>query len=305
MSSVMITIDIEALGTPERAGYGVVIPNLAMVMVPESFDAGNMSFIYTRIPVNEQLNKGLKVDGNTLHFWMADPERGYEVQNMDCARNEVLKSLVATDHITYMRWPCTNKLSTVGLDELRKIFSPDFYGGKEVLIFGKGCHFDYSILQENIRIRYGSADFSSYRAPQNVRTLELLFSTEELAQRSEDVDAEMQKFIDSLQAFSTDIGEMVLHHPLYDAAREALQVRWMLDRSKKPVVQKEVLFSSLALGARFMYPGSTKINVKIDHDPASGCLVRWEGDNADVFWIGQPILSLNDDGVDQIVILVE
>ncbi len=230
-----VAVDIEALGTPELAGYAVPIPNLAIVAVPEKL-TGNLDFIYTRIAVQPQLDKGLKVDAGALHFWMADPENTVDAITMINARDEVLKALKG-DECVYYRWPAgiiNQELphTTLSLQDYLNIFSPEKYDADKLHFYGKGCHFDYSLLQENIRTRFGQGNITHYSSPQNVRTLEVLFTEEELDERRDVVDAYVQRFIKSIHNYSTDIGVMVLHHPLYDAAREALQIRWMLDRKK-------------------------------------------------------------------------
>lgn len=228
-----IALDIEALGTPEKAGYGVVIPNLGMVAVPDKMD-DKLDFIYIRNAVQPQLDKGLTVDSGALHFWMASPENPADAITMVNAQEEVIKSLQG-DTCLYYRWDASvleGVKDIPVLEDYRKFFNPQSYDVDKVHIYGKGCHFDFSILQEFNRVMFGSGEISSYTSPQNIRTLEVLFSTEELKQRSDEVDFYVQKFIASLHRFSTDIGTLVLHHPLYDAAREALQVRWMLDKKK-------------------------------------------------------------------------
>lgn len=70
------------------------------------------------------------------------------------------------------------------------------------------------------------------------------------------------------------------------------------------VKSKKVLFSELALGARFKYEGSEDVWVKIDVDPKDACIAKWDENLKDKAWIGQPVCSLNDDGADQYVLLV-
>lgn len=58
-----------------------------------------------------------------------------------------------------------------------------------------------------------------------------------------------------------------------------------------------VMFSDLALGARFMYKGETEnVWVKLSFD---GMISRWEPNNATNAWIGQPICSLGEPGIHQ------
>lgn len=233
MTTKILAIDIEALGTPELAGYAVPIPNLAIVAVPDTLTS-DLEFIYARNAVQPQLDKGLKVDSGALHFWMSDPENPADALTMFHARDEVLKALNG-EECMYSRWPkgiITNEppMESLGLQDYLNIFNPELYGADKIHLYGKGCHFDYSLLQENIRVRFGQGNISHYSSPQNVRTLEVLFTEDELNQRRATVEQYVQEFIATLQPYSTDIGVLVLHHPLYDAAREALQIRWMLDR---------------------------------------------------------------------------
>jgi hypothetical protein len=66
-----------------------------------------------------------------------------------------------------------------------------------------------------------------------------------------------------------------------------------------------VLFSWLCLGAKFKYPNSNKMWVKISDDLNSGCVAEWSDDNQDTYWVGQSVCSFNDDCVDDFVILVK
>lgn len=66
-----------------------------------------------------------------------------------------------------------------------------------------------------------------------------------------------------------------------------------------------VLFSWLCLGAKFKYPNSNKVWVKISNDLDSGCVAEWSDDNQDTYWIGQSVCSFNDDSVDDFVILAK
>lgn len=68
--------------------------------------------------------------------------------------------------------------------------------------------------------------------------------------------------------------------------------------------EEKVLFSKLALGARFKYEGGDKVWVKIGVRPEDGCIAQWDDELQDKRWIGQPICCLNDTGEDMAVILV-
>lgn len=231
-----IAVDIETLGTPENSGMYQVIPNLAMVFVPEDFRNGIEGYIYTRIPVQEQLNAGCTVDARGLAFWMG--MGSYEDGKHEGSQKEVIKALKADVQNTFYQCPaelCDLIDSYGGMltpEILRTIFEPDFYGVREVHFYGKGCNFDYSLLQGNMYKRFGTGNISSYRAPQNCRTLEALLTKEEMEQAREDILPVLNDFIHNTMNANPDIGDLVLHHPLYDAAREALLISWMLAKKR-------------------------------------------------------------------------
>ena len=68
--------------------------------------------------------------------------------------------------------------------------------------------------------------------------------------------------------------------------------------------KEKVLFSKLALGARFSYVMAEGENpfptyVKLSHDK----IAKWEVDKIKDSWIGQSILCLNNEGEDELVVL--
>ena len=73
----------------------------------------------------------------------------------------------------------------------------------------------------------------------------------------------------------------------------------------KMVIKNKVLFSDLALGAKFKFENHEDVWVKIDIDPKEGCIAKWDNALQASGWVGQPVCSLNDNGIDQYVILVK
>lgn len=236
MQTQSIAVDIETLGTPENSGMYQVIPNLALVFVPEDYRTGIETFIYSRIPVQEQLDAGCTVDAKGLAFWMG--MSSFENGKFEGSQKEVIKSLRSSSPDTF--YQCNKELSELingysGMivpEILRTIFDPEFHDVRDVHFYGKGCNFDYSLLQGNMYRRFGTGNISSYRSPQNCRTLEALLTKEEMEEARVDILPVLNDFIQRTTANAPDIGELVLHHPLYDAAREALLISWMLAKKR-------------------------------------------------------------------------
>ena len=66
------------------------------------------------------------------------------------------------------------------------------------------------------------------------------------------------------------------------------------------------LFSWLALGAKMKYGNeSENVWVKISNDRLGGCIAAWDDENQATHWLGQSICSLNDNGEDIYVELVD
>lgn len=217
-------LDIETLGTPERSGYGIVIPNYAVVKIPEVLTS-ELEWLYVQLPIQEQLDLGLKVDANTMNFWF-----DICAQEFPLALCEMQKSF-KLDRATTLRFDGTVSVPTNITNVLKGFMGFDGSHKMSTKVYGNGCHFDCSILQENHRLMFGDANLWHYSAPNNVRTLRLLLTKEEEEQMKEEV----QPFLD---AFCEDINSreimynLCLHNPLYDAAKEALFVTYMLNMKK-------------------------------------------------------------------------
>ncbi|EBS4516437.1 hypothetical protein DQT32_03275 [Salmonella enterica subsp. enterica serovar Braenderup] len=217
-------LDIETLATPETSGYSLVIPNYAIVKIPEVLTS-DLEWLYVQLPIQDQLDVGLKVDANTMNFW-------FDVcaQEFPLALCEMQKSF-KLDKVQALRSDGTIFQSTNIPSILRGFMEFDGTHNMNTKIYGNGCHFDCSILQENHRVLFGDASLWHYASPNNVRTLRLLLTKEEDEQMKEDV----QPFLD---AFCEKVNELdfmynlCLHNPVYDAAKEALFVTYILNLKK-------------------------------------------------------------------------
>jgi hypothetical protein len=98
-------------------------------------------------------------------------------------------------------------------------------------VFGNGCHFDCSILQENHRVMFGDGKLWIYSSPQNVRTLRMLLSKEEETAMKEAIQPHLDAFVEEVDSLDI-MFPLCLHNPVYDAAKESLMTRYMLDLVK-------------------------------------------------------------------------
>lgn len=211
-------IDIETLSNPETSGYDIVIPNYAIVEVPDDLTS-LLRFVYLKLPVQQQLDVGLKVGADTLDFWFSNCAKDYPNSTKEVLSTFKLETpTITTASGTY-------KVNNIPY-ELSRFFNRT----REFYIYGNGCNFDCSILQANHKVLYGTADLWHYTAPQNARTLKNLLSEDEYT----DMKAALQPHLDEFAGMvQTRLGmTLELHHPLYDAAREALQISYCLKLKK-------------------------------------------------------------------------
>lgn len=220
-----VTIDIESWGTPENSGYDIIIPNYALVVVPDEPETYDLEWLYVQLPIQAQIDKGLKMDASALSFWF-----DMCAQDYPRALEEMKKSL----NIKSPRFR-TRNYEPIRSKGDQDIFIPDtsftvesfidFVGSKEGKIWGNGCHFDCSILQANHRLLFGNSKMWKYNAPQNARSLKDLLSEKQ----REEMDAIVKDYLgrfETTMRVECGITNLQLHHPLYDAAREALQVSY-------------------------------------------------------------------------------
>ena len=218
-------VDIESLGNPENSGYGVVVPNFAFVTIPD-FMQSELEYLYVQMPVQEQLDVGLKVGASTLDFWHNECAR-----NFPGAHDEMTKSysLKETKYFSNYKFAGMMSMHCTNIPHLIRLFTTA-NDTQTPHVYGNGCHFDCSILQENSRVQFGDADLWPYAAPQNARTLKNLLNTKNREDMDSAVRVALCQFVESLPVEIQD--NMQLHHPLYDAAREALQISYCLALKK-------------------------------------------------------------------------
>ncbi|QCW19063.1 exoribonuclease [Salmonella phage SE_PL] len=226
-----VTIDIETWGTPENSGYNIIIPNYALVVVPEEPRTYDLEWMYVQMPIQPQINKGLSLDADALSFWhdmcAKEYSRAYE---------EMKKSLTLnTCEIRTRNYAPTASKG----DSPMKVNDPttmvEFfisnYSRNTGKLWGNGCNFDCSILQENHRVMYNNGKMWRYDAPQNARSLKDLLSDEERAEMDSIVQDYLGRFETTVRV-ECGLTNLQLHHPLYDAAREALQVSYCRMKKK-------------------------------------------------------------------------
>lgn len=225
MKIVKSAIDIESLGNPENSGYQVVIPNYAIVRIPDSVDDSKLEWLYVQMPVQPQLDEGLKVGASTLDFW-----HNSCATDFPDAHNEMIKSYSLESHVIHTNSKVVNAQSSNLPLVVQQFLYDDSTGkveGTKPHLYGNGCHFDCSLLQENHRVMYGNADLWHYSSPQNARTLKDLINDEQRVDMDHRVAESLRMFCRTLD--SKKVGFMDLHHPLYDAAREALQISYCIE----------------------------------------------------------------------------
>lgn len=220
-----VAIDIESWGTPENSGYDIIIPNYALVVVPDDPETYDLEWMYTQLPIQPQIDKGLKMDASALSFWFEMCAKEYPRALEDMKKSLSLSTAqVRTRNYEPTRSKGDASISVSDPSHMVSYFISD-YGRKEGKLWGNGCHFDCSILQANHRLLYGNSTMWPYNAPQNARSLKDLLSD---AQRAE-MDALVKDYLSRFETtvrVECGITNLQLHHPLYDAAREALQISY-------------------------------------------------------------------------------
>lgn len=220
----LFSLDIETLGTPENSGYGIVIPNYAIVKIPDQLTS-ELEWIYVQLPIQDQIDVGLKVDSSTMNFWFNTCAQEFPLALCEMQQSFGLKSpnIIRSDGtvITSPNIPLAIKHFMHGQEEPK-------YTTK---VFGNGCNFDCSILQENHRILFGDGNLWQYAAPNNVRSLRLLLSKEDEETMKNEIDPYLTQFCDSIDEMGW-MYDLCLHNPLFDAAKEALFVTYIMNLKK-------------------------------------------------------------------------
>lgn len=227
--SRITAVDIESLATPENAGYGIVIPNFAFVLVPDTPVTDHLEYLYVQMPVQEQLDAGLKTGASTMDFWHNMCAKEYPN-----AHAEMIKSFTLTNPKIHTNARFISSEASYIPYVIKQFVYGNPYGLDENVVphvYGNGCHFDCSILQENMRVQYGDGSLWHYSSPDNARTLKRLLDGEHREEMDEMVAPVLAAFVRNMEG--QGIGTLELHHPLYDAAREALQISYCLNVLKQ------------------------------------------------------------------------
>lgn len=216
-------LDIESLGNPENSGYAVVVPNFAFVAIPDAPETDHLEYLYVQQPVQDQLDLGLRVGASTMDFW-----HNKCAKEFPGAHEEMIKSFTLVNPVIHTNVPyiCPT------VHYIPHVIQQFVYGTSHGVdndvsteVYGNGCHFDCSILQENSRVLFGNADLWHYSSPQNARTLKGRLNDEQRAEMDDIVQRVLGAFVRNMNG---TVGVLELHHPLYDAAREALQISYCL-----------------------------------------------------------------------------
>lgn len=220
------TIDIETLAIPETSGYDIVIPNYAIVRVPDTPETYELEWMYVQMPIQPQLDKGLAVSASCMSFWF-DQCAEFQPRALD----EMKKSFKGT--VPTIQRSCWNGIELPCDDPSLAVSQfingdDNLYDGK---IWGNGCNFDCSILQANHLKMFNNAKMWHYAAPQNARSLKDLLSDDERDEMDRIVKDYLGRFETTTRVMH-GMANLELHHPLYDAAREALQVSYCRNQKK-------------------------------------------------------------------------
>lgn len=216
-------LDIESLGNPENSGYAVVVPNFAFVAIPDAPDTDHLEYLYIQQPVQEQLDLGLRVGASTMDFW-----HNLCAKEFPGAHTEMIKSFTLNKPVIHTNVPYIRTTVQYIPHVIQQFVYGTTHGADNSIsteVYGNGCHFDCSILQENSRVLYGNADLWHYSAPQNARTLKNRLNEEQRTEMDNIVQRVLGAFVRNMNG---TVGVLELHHPLYDAAREALQISYCL-----------------------------------------------------------------------------
>lgn len=220
----LFSLDIETLGTPQNSGYGIVIPNYAIVKIPEVL-THELEWIYVQLPIQDQIDVGLKMDASTMNFWFDTCAQEFPLALCEMQRSFKLDrpSAIRHDGTTYdsTNIPLVVKHFLHGQDEPQM----------STKVFGNGCNFDCSILQENHRVMFGDGNLWQYAAPNNVRSLRLLLSKEDEELMKDTIEPHLNRFCDSIDENGW-MFDLCLHNPLFDAAKEALFVTYIMNLKK-------------------------------------------------------------------------
>lgn len=211
------TIDIESLDVPENSGHAIVMPNYAVVEIPERFTS-DLNWLYVRMSIPEQIDVGLTYDPERT-FWN-ECKTTFPNAEREMAKSYSIKSdevILNGKEILYPNVP----------EELRNFLHGSQTIDNEVKLFGNGCNFDTSITLDNHRVRYNDSKLWHYAAPQNLRTLRLLLSEKE----EKEMHYQVQPYVDTFCNNVNSLGKiepLELHNPLYDAAKEALYATYCI-----------------------------------------------------------------------------
>lgn len=216
-------LDIESLGNPENSGYAVVVPNFAFVAIPDAPDTDHLEYLYIQQPVQDQLDVGLRVGASTMDFWHNMCAKEFPGSHAEMIKSFTLTKPAIHTNVSYI-YPYVHYTPHV----IQQFVYGNEFGADDSIsteVYGNGCHFDCSILQENSRVLYGNADLWHYSSPQNARTLKNRLNEKQRAEMDDIVQRVLGAFVSNMNG---TVGVLELHHPLYDAAREALQISYCL-----------------------------------------------------------------------------
>lgn len=215
-------VDIESFGTPERSGYDIIIPNYAIVLVPTNPMKDISRYAYVKLPFQKQIDAGLKVDAGSMNFWMNMCQNDHKG-----AYEEVVSTLTLSEP-EIISGSQNNLYKTKNVLDLWNALRYDLNGNENnIEIWGNGCHFDCSILQANHRKMFGVGELWKYNAPQNARSVKNRLTEDEKFDMDSIVDVQLKKFVEMVADHG--LYGLELHHPLFDAAREAIQVSYCLN----------------------------------------------------------------------------
>ncbi|EHU8780953.1 3'-5' exoribonuclease [Escherichia coli] len=222
-----ISVDIETLGTPELSGYDIIIPNYAAVVVPSKPENDIHQFLYVKLPYQDQVAAGLKSDAGAMDFWMNTCQKEYPNAYTEVASTMKIKA-------PELYGPNEQSRRFFAYSSIVDFWKELRYNehGEEVphSVWGNGCNFDCSILQANHLKLMNAGELWKYDAPENARTLKRLLNEEARIEMDEIVSVQLAKFV--TYANKCGINGLELHHPLFDAAREAIQISFCLNKLK-------------------------------------------------------------------------
>lgn len=227
--SPFFTLDIETLALPGKTNL-VAMPSFAFVHLGTT---GEISVLYARLPVQEQLDYGSVVSASTLAFWASEIKKG------NPASEAIIKSLRSNSAEYYIAvyndlaeeesfpyyWNCKE---TTSFDVFNRVVPEFFKGLASGPVIGNGPEFDNAIF---------TAHFNSVAAVPlpwkfwesgSARTIKQLGKDKGMFLSYAALETTAGAIINNFALNTEFITQPHKHDPLFDALVETLMIKQVL-----------------------------------------------------------------------------